>query len=801
MFTEMICCPECSSADVLFSKKRGVNICEDCRHEFTASKTIAPRRLFISYGHDEHASLAERLRDDFAARGHQVWFDAQRLMPGYDWETEIERGLEHLAADKANASVLLLLTPHAVRRPDGYCLNEVARALARGLRIIPLMVVESEPPLSICRVQWLDMRQCIPIEEQEAAYRLRFDRLVQAVEEGRIDFEGAQQRLSQALRPLEFEAELIQHLLRFTGRQWVFDQVTAWLAQDPPQQRVFWISGGPGVGKPALAAALSNRYREVAALHLCKFGHDQKADPQAVVTSIAYQLSTQLPEYEARLNLLDLQRLNRNSAATMFDNLIVQPLARITTPSRPIAILIDALDEATMGQKNELANFIRDEFGKTPAWLRLIVTSRPESAVTVPLQAYNPFVLDVEAESNRHDVRAYLRRALAEQFKGRTDIDELVEQVLEKSEGVFLYVERVCEDVDAGNLSLDRLGEFPRGLGGVYDLFFDRQFPDLGQYRREVRSPLRTILASRGGMPLAALQLVFGWADEELRDFARALGSLFPTSGRPDAEVFKPYHKSIVDWLTDDSRAGKFYVSPAEGHRLLADYCLTNWSPDQTFIASEAVYHLCQVGRGGEAAVLLVDPAFHEEKFGVAGEMGLIEDYRLLAEGCTVEQTAAIDQISSRGRAGYCAAALLLFSGHHPELREGVAQLAAYTASGGDSEILKRARDLLAPRIAEAKAAPREYGKYHGSHIASTRHFLQEYKQHALQAVDHALALEPSPLKEAIWTAVRDQAIYEEDGDPAGAVQGWIRDAREDFDLKIAALDGISPLLAVTHSN
>jgi hypothetical protein len=63
---------------------------------------------------------------------------------------------------------VLLLTPYAVCRPDGDCLNEVARALGRGLRIIPLTVVECEPPLSICRIQWLDMRACIPIHEQEA---------------------------------------------------------------------------------------------------------------------------------------------------------------------------------------------------------------------------------------------------------------------------------------------------------------------------------------------------------------------------------------------------------------------------------------------------------------------------------------------------------------------------------------------------------------------------------------------------------------------------------------------------------
>lgn len=56
------------------------------------------RRIFLSYGHDEHRTLAERLKEDLQARGHEVWFDADRLMPGADWERYIEEGLEWAAA-------------------------------------------------------------------------------------------------------------------------------------------------------------------------------------------------------------------------------------------------------------------------------------------------------------------------------------------------------------------------------------------------------------------------------------------------------------------------------------------------------------------------------------------------------------------------------------------------------------------------------------------------------------------------------------------------------------------------------
>jgi len=225
------------------------------------TKASQPKRLFISYGHDEHASLALHLRDDLRKRGHDVWFDEDRLNPGHDWEASIEKGLAHLAADKANAAVILLLTPHSVRRPDGYCLNEVARALGLGLRIIPLMVVESEPPLSICRIQWLDMRECIPISEKEALYRPKFERLLRAIEEGKLDFEGTQSRLLSVLQPIQFSADILKLLRDFTGRKWVFDEIDTWL-RNPAGSKVFWITGAPGVGKSAIGRVPFLRHQQ-----------------------------------------------------------------------------------------------------------------------------------------------------------------------------------------------------------------------------------------------------------------------------------------------------------------------------------------------------------------------------------------------------------------------------------------------------------------------------------------------------------------------------------------------------------
>ena len=118
-------------------------------------------RVFLSYGHDEHAAAAVRLKNDLEARGHEVWFDLERLRPGADWEAYIQEGLTWAAENPKEGRLVLLMTPHSVRRPDGFCLNELAEATRLGLEIVPVMLVSCVPPLSICRLQSRRMKPVI----------------------------------------------------------------------------------------------------------------------------------------------------------------------------------------------------------------------------------------------------------------------------------------------------------------------------------------------------------------------------------------------------------------------------------------------------------------------------------------------------------------------------------------------------------------------------------------------------------------------------------------------------------------
>ena len=159
---------------------------------------------------------------------YQVWFDVERLKPW--WRLRGIRGgwVRVCSKDTESGRFLLLMTPHSVRRPDptapqtkqefGYCLNELARAYSRNLPIIPVMVSAVEPPLSICRLQYLDMRNCFPAEQHEEQYGKQLGQLVKALTEKRVPFEGVQQRLLNYLQPMAYGDDLSRHLSRLPAR-------------------------------------------------------------------------------------------------------------------------------------------------------------------------------------------------------------------------------------------------------------------------------------------------------------------------------------------------------------------------------------------------------------------------------------------------------------------------------------------------------------------------------------------------------------------------------------------------------
>ncbi len=650
--------------------------CPQCQHPLTQvgefwvcpkhgqvspEKASAPLRIFLSYGHDANEELVRRIKADLEKRRHDVWFDKSEIKFGDEWRRSITDGILQ------SHRVLSFLSKHSTRNP-GVCRDEIAIAIGVKGGNIQTILVESEqevqPPVNIGHIQWLDMHDW---KEQRAAgdaawkqwYQAKLAEIVRVVESDESRrFAGEIETLNRHLKPIKSEARICQLLSKgFYGRQWLFEVVEKWrtTSRDGPsgterpcgsQSRLFWIMGAPGVGKSAFAAQLTHtRGDTVIAAQFCEWDKPDHRNAPRVVRSLAFQLATRLPDYRRLLlTLPEIAELDRKDAAELFDYLLANPLRSVIHGGRErYLIVIDALDEAgsasAQGEagRNPLVEMLARNAQRLPDWLGLVVTSRPEFDVKTPLQALNPFPLDTQSESNRADIRDYLRRELATPLKNRPDADRLVETILEKSEGVFLYVERFCDDVQHGHLSLDRPEQFPQGLGGIFYQYFQRQFPDLEKFRKDVRPALRAILAAREPLPVEILQRLFNWRDEELCDFTRPLASLFPVTKEASGEVIKPYHKALADWLADEAKAGTYFVSVMEGHRVLADSGLagvqSNFAIIATYFLKHLPIHLVATARSDALHKLLFSFEWLKTKTETGLVQELLEDFDLALAG------------------------------------------------------------------------------------------------------------------------------------------------------------------------
>jgi len=319
--------------------------------------------VFLSYGHADAENVAVRLERDLTASGFDVWVDRSKMRPGRSWEEQIER--EILSCDV----VLSLLSPHAVRRPDGVCLDEISFARYNGRRIVPVVVKPCQPPLGIYRLDWIDFLSW----EDKGRYPQRLRRVVEAIASDRDRVDGEHARLLAALRPLDVGIEVSRLTREFTGREWLFAQIDDWLTNDDSQ--MFLITGDPGTGKSAVMARLIAQNPAVTACHFCVSSLSDSLDPFRFACSIAAQLATQIDDYKMALDAVDLERIQAMDASTVWRRVIVDPLTAVGV-KEPMLIVVDALDESARVEGRSIPSLLRDQAEAMPPGVRFVVSTR-----------------------------------------------------------------------------------------------------------------------------------------------------------------------------------------------------------------------------------------------------------------------------------------------------------------------------------------------------------------------------------------------------------------------------------------
>jgi len=599
-------------------------------------------KIFLSYGHDEYENIAQRLKRDLEAEGYDIWIDKEGIKGTADWENAIENGIS------TSDWLVLLMTEHSVRRPDGVCLDEVSYARFLGKNIAPIMVQDVKPPLCIARIQWIDMKNfLIPGKAffDEESYQKKKDELLAILKGVQIlNVESEQKSLRSKLSPLDNDVYSEHFKKNFYGRTNLISYYDRWFSGE---EKVLWLVGDAGIGKTAFIANLCTIRDDIQAVHFCRYNDNERANPKRAIMSIAYYLSTQITEYKEQLfNLQDIDALIEKSTERLFEYLIVEPLCKITYDGDPIVIVIDALDEATVDGRNELADVIAKQFEKTPKWVKLLVTSRKEALLERKLaKIHHIDFADAHFNDNKADITGYFLEQLKDILPTGKRGTQILDKLVIKSEGIFLYAKTIIDEILAGHLAIDDVDAFPEGLTGVYLDYFERIFSNQNSisYKEDVRPVMEVICATYAPLSEQAICDILNIDEYDFEDMYELIYEMFPVKNG----VIEPVHKSIIDWLIDPRKSGTYRVSAKRGHGKIADYYFNsnNGKKMDLYAIQNLGSHLLAVDRADDVVELLNDSLYINTRIKRLGLDSAVRKLLFEIEELNSRNSSCVDKI------------------------------------------------------------------------------------------------------------------------------------------------------------
>ena len=230
--------------------------------------------------------------------------------------------------------------------------------------------------------------------------------------------------------------------------------------------------------------------------------------------------------------------------------------ATVANPvNRPLILALDALDEAEWRLLPPRVN-VHYLPPILPEGVYFIVSTRPDK--DIPLGVVSRLDLDIEPdlEGNLLDIRAYL-----EEYATRTDMQArlsewgidvaaFVTELLQKSQGNFMYLRYVLPAIEAGKLGREGVGELPKGLQAYYQSHWAQMKEEVDGDFKETHERVICVLAVM--TEPVSLDEVSDWTKierREVRHIVQAWEPFLLESITNDEQLYRLYHASFADFL------------------------------------------------------------------------------------------------------------------------------------------------------------------------------------------------------------------------------------------------------------
>lgn len=389
----------------------------------------------------------------------------------------------------------------------------------------------------------------------------------------------------------------------FIGRQWLYREIENVFYPTRAASGVL-IIGDPGAGKSALSAQLvcsrtSSRtiHDHVLGYHLCKHSDKNTQIAGKFVRNLAEMIARRLPEYGYIVsNSSHIQRSLNTDCVTIqdpvgcFEQAILLPLKSLkNVPKDNWYIVIDALDECLTQSEtsHSIVYLLNNKLPRFPSWLKLVLTSRNESSVSLHSDKITKLVIDPEDPRNIDDIELFLSTKFYQDgpflhrvkfWFGDSGIEKtakLISVLLSKSQGNFLFVKEMLHHWETSRVTGSDPYKLPETLGELYHSYFQRLY-DRREKFKPVRQVLELIVSTFQPLTQKEIFEVLRMKEtslEEDYDFKARMQELGHFLRYGENATVTLYHLSLTEWLTsDNNRNGQFYVSKKKGHEVFCDF-------------------------------------------------------------------------------------------------------------------------------------------------------------------------------------------------------------------------------------
>ncbi|PVG02915.1 hypothetical protein CPB86DRAFT_724318, partial [Serendipita vermifera] len=266
-------------------------------------------------------------------------------------------------------------------------------------------------------------------------------------------------------------------------REPILNQIRQWMRNEHPDtSQILWLADVAGSGKSTVAKHLSREWKSQGKLAgSFFFSRDAEGTrtTKLFFNTIAQQGLSRL-ELGVKAAISDgIRELGDPTSALLEEQcreIFVRPLK---TTSRAVVLVLDAVDECEPAAFSRLFRVLLSQIANIPH-LKLFLTSRPDKhiAKVLDIQGVHRTSLRSDEDSNREDVKLYMRTKLLSTLLPDDQIDKLVT----RSRGLFIWASTVCRLVEdfQGNMEQyvsELLAHGPDEMDLVYQKALDQALP------------------------------------------------------------------------------------------------------------------------------------------------------------------------------------------------------------------------------------------------------------------------------------------------------------------------------------